>query len=175
MQTRTVRTTAWVTWVSGETHGPGETHVLDDALADELVTHGLAEYLEVEAAADRDPSSGTGEAPGSETTPPVGDDPPDVHGHPAASPGTGEQVPDPDGPRLPPAADSPESTTRVKGIGPVTAIALAEAGIPTLAALAALDEPTLLDLASLTPYDVPDLARWRDAARDLLARDTTGA
>ena len=146
MQTRTVRTTAWVTWVSGETHGPGETHVLDEALADELVTHGLAEYLEVEAAADRDPSSGTG-----------------------------EQVSDPDGPRLPPAADSAESTTRVKGIGPVTATALAEAGIPTLAALAALDEPTLLDLASLTPYDVPDLARWRDAARDLLARDTTGA
>lgn len=171
---RTIRTTTWVSWVSGQTHGPGETHVLDDALADELVTLGAAEYLD---AADRAPSSDTGEAPGSETTPPVGDDPPRVHGHAAASPGAGEQVPAPDGPHLPPAAGSPESTTRVRGIGPVTATALFDGGIPTLAALAALDEPTALGLATQpgASYTTTDLLGWRDAARDLLALDTAGA
>lgn len=64
--------------------------------------------------------------------------------------------------------------TRVKGIGPATATALAHAGVYTLADLAALDDAVLRSPALLHVASEPTLRLWREQASALLAIDTTG-
>lgn len=108
------------------------------------------------------PSPGSGRDGGESSAGPLGQGGVQVH-DPAAAP------------RLPPVADSPESTTRVKGIGPATATALADAGVYTLADLAALDDATLRSPATLHVAAEPTLRDWREQAAALLAADTAQA
>ena len=130
---------------------------------------------------DRDDAGGAPGAQGGSAVP-QDVDPPAQGSGPAggeSSPaGQGAQVADPGAAtHLPPTADSPESTTRVKGVGPATAAALAEAGVYTLTDLAALDDDAIAGLATTRAWasGAPDLSAWREQASALLAADTAQA
>ena len=186
--------------LDGEYRPAGDVVEVRRSVAEDLVRLGGAEHVAPEPTAQPrvgdDPSAGSAPAGGEPKpsdvergTPDAGrpalrdDDPPAQGSGPAggeSSPaGQGVQVVDPDaGPRLPPAAaDSPESTTRVKGIGAVTAAALAEAGVYTLVDLATLSDDAIAGLATTRAWasGEPSLRAWREQAAALLAADTARA
>ena len=166
-ESRTIRLTDRVL-LGGAYRRAGDVVDVRLSVAEDLVRLGVAEPVAPEPAPH---------------TPPAGDDPSagdaaPVGGEPSTGPlgQAGVQVHDPDAAtRLPPAADAPESTTRVKGIGPATSTTLADAGVYTLADLAALDDAVLRGCAAGGVATESTLRDWREQASALLAADTTGA
>ena len=189
----TIRLTARVL-LDGAYRPAGDVVEVRRPVAEDLVRLGGAEHVAAEPIAQPsegdDPSAGSAPAGGEPRPSDIergaadagrpalrDDDPPAQGSGPAGGESSGGTIPRIPDVNLLPAADSPESTTRVKGVGPATATALADAGIYTLADLAALSDDAVAGLATTRAWasGEPGLRAWCEQAAALLAADTARA